>query len=197
MCGICGVVSDGAPPDPSIVTSMMAQLCHRGPDGSGYVRDHQAVLGQTRLAIIDTVGGVQPLANEDDTIWVSFNGEIFNYVELGAQLREAGHRFRTASDTEVIVHAWEQWGEDCFNRFNGQWAIALWDRKLRRLVLSRDRLGVRPLFYHRTQHSLTFASEIKAIFVDPRISPPVRPDRIGPGIQLLVGHCPHNSVLGY
>lgn len=179
MCGICGVVSDGAPPDPSIVTSMMAQLCHRGPDGSGYVRDHQAVLGQTRLAIIDTVGGVQPLANEDDTIWVSFNGEIFNYVELGAQLREAGHRFRTASDTEVIVHAWEQWGEDCFNRFNGQWAIALWDRKLRRLVLSRDRLGVRPLFYHRTQHSLTFASEIKAIFVDPRISRQFDPIGLG------------------
>lgn len=179
MCGICGVVTDGAPPDPSLVTAMMAQLHHRGPDGSGYVRDHQAILGQTRLAIIDTEGGVQPLANEDDTIWVSFNGEIFNYVELGAQLRKAGHRFRTASDTEVIVHAWEEWGEDCFNRFNGQWAIALWDRNRRRLVLSRDRLGVRPLYYHRTQHSLTFASEVKAIFTDPRISREFNPIGLG------------------
>jgi asparagine synthase (glutamine-hydrolysing) len=169
MCGICGIVTDGRPPDPSLVIAMMAQLSHRGPDGSGYMRDHQAVLGQTRLAIIDTVGGIQPLTNEDGTVWVTFNGEVFNYLELATELRRRGHTFRTASDTEVIVHAWEEWGEDCFNRFNGQWAIAIWDRKLRRLVLSRDRLGVRPLYYCRTEHGFVFASEVKAIFVDPEI----------------------------
>lgn len=169
MCGICGVVTDGPTPDPTLVAAMMASLSHRGPDGSGYLIDHGAVLGQTRLAIIDTVGGVQPLANEDETLWVVFNGEIFNYVELAAELRDRGHRFRTASDTEVIVHAVEEWGEDAFSRFNGQWAIALWDRSRRRLILSRDRLGVRPLYYRLTPHGLSFASEIKAIFADPEV----------------------------
>jgi len=169
MCGICGLVSNRRTPDPALVIAMMAQLRHRGPDGSGYVVDRGAVLGQTRLAIIDEVGGVQPLSNEDDTVWVTFNGEIFNYLELGDQLRERGHRFRTASDTEVIVHAWEEWGADCFNRFNGQWAIALWDRQRHRLTLARDRLGVRPLYYRLHGDGVSFASEVKAIFVDPAV----------------------------
>nr|WP_300148051.1 asparagine synthase (glutamine-hydrolyzing) [Propionicimonas sp.] len=169
MCGICGVVTNDATPDPSLVAAMMTALSHRGPDGSGYLVDHGAVLGQTRLAIIDTVGGVQPLANEDESLWVVFNGEIFNYLELAEELRDRGHRFRTASDTEVIVHAFEEWGEDAFNRFNGQWAIALWDRTRRRLVLSRDRLGVRPLYYRLTPNGLSFASEVKAIFADPAV----------------------------
>lgn len=167
MCGVCGVVSDGSTPDLAQVASMMAALSHRGPDSSGYLVDHGVVLGQTRLAIIDTVGGVQPLANEDENVWVVFNGEIFNYVELGSELRSRGHRFRTASDTEVIVHAWEEWGEDAFNRFNGQWAIGIWERRQRRLILSRDRLGVRPLYYRRTEHGISFASEVKALFADP------------------------------
>lgn len=169
MCGICGQVSNRRTPDPATVIAMMTQLRHRGPDGSGYVVDAGAVLGQTRLAIIDTVGGVQPLSNEDDTVWVVFNGEIFNYLELGVQLRERGHRFRTVSDTEVIVHAWEEWGEDCFSRFNGQWAIGIWERPQRRLTLARDRLGVRPLHYHLNPSGISFASEVKAIFVDPAV----------------------------
>ncbi|HEY3411383.1 MAG TPA: asparagine synthase (glutamine-hydrolyzing) [Propionicimonas sp.] len=167
MCGICGLASNRRTPDPAVVIAMMASLHHRGPDGSGYVVDHGAVLGQTRLAIIDEVGGVQPLSNEDDSVWVTFNGEIYNYVELGEQLRARGHRFRTASDTEVIVHAWEEWGADCFTRFNGQWAIGIWDRRLRRLTLARDRLGVRPLYYRLDRGGICFASEVKAIFVDP------------------------------
>ncbi|HYJ27528.1 MAG TPA: asparagine synthase (glutamine-hydrolyzing) [Nocardioides sp.] len=170
MCGICGVVDlDGPPPDRELVTRMIGRLRHRGPDGSGLYRDDHAALGHTRLAIIDTEGGAQPLCNEDETVWISFNGEIFNYVELGEELRRCGHRFRTASDTEVVVHAWEEWGEQCFTRFNGQWALALWDSRERRLVLSRDRLGVRPLFFTRDRRRIAFASEVKALMADPAL----------------------------
>lgn len=166
MCGVCGIVSYGQPPDLALLRRMMGRLSHRGPDGNGYYRDWHAALGHTRLAIIDTSGGAQPLCNEDGTVWVTFNGEIFNYVELGEELRNCGHTFRTVSDTEVVVHAWEEWGEECFSRFNGQWAIALWDRRTERLVLSRDRLGVRPLFFTRLSTGLLFASEVKSIFAD-------------------------------
>jgi asparagine synthase (glutamine-hydrolysing) len=166
MCGICGIVSYDAPPDLGLLRRMMGRLEHRGPDGNGHYRDRHAALGHTRLAIIDASGGHQPLCNEDGTVWVTFNGEIFNYVELAEELRNRGHRFRTASDTEVIVHAWEEWGEKCFSRFNGQWALALWDRRAERLVLSRDRLGVRPLFLTRLPGGLRFASEVKSIFAD-------------------------------
>jgi asparagine synthase (glutamine-hydrolysing) len=169
MCGVCGIVSYAGPPDLALLRRMMGRLVHRGPDGSGWYRDHRTALGHTRLAIIDTAGGAQPLSNEDGTVWVSFNGEIFNYVELGEELRHRGHIFRTASDTEVIVHAWEEWGKECFSRFNGQWAIALWDRRAERLVLSRDRLGVRPLFFTRLPTGLLFASEVKSIFADPSV----------------------------
>lgn len=171
MCGICGIVSLGdETPELDLLLGMMRRLHHRGPDGSGYFRDHSVALGHTRLAIIDTAGGTQPLCNEDGTLWISFNGEIFNYVELREQLRGLGHTFRTASDTEVIVHAWEQWGPDCFHRFNGQWALALWDRREQRLVLSRDRLGVRPLFFTRVGSTLLFGSEVKALFAHPGVS---------------------------
>jgi asparagine synthase (glutamine-hydrolysing) len=169
MCGICGIVSTDAPPDLDLLRRMMGRLGHRGPDGNGHFRDRHAALGHNRLAIIDVACGAQPLCNEDQTLWVTFNGEIFNYVELADELRRRGHSFRTHSDTEVIVHAWEEWGEECFTRFNGQWALALWDRREQRLVLSRDRLGVRPLFYTRTAGRLLFASEVKALFADPTV----------------------------
>jgi asparagine synthase (glutamine-hydrolysing) len=169
MCGICGIVSFAAPPDLALLRRMVGRLEHRGPDGNGWFRDRNVALGHTRLAIVDTAGGAQPLCNEDGTVWVTFNGEIFNYVELGEELRRRGHRFRTASDTEVIVHAWEEWGTECFSRFNGQWALALWDRRAKQLVLSRDRLGVRPLYYTRLPAGLRFASEVKSIFADPTV----------------------------
>jgi asparagine synthase (glutamine-hydrolysing) len=170
MCGVCGIVSDGSPPDLMLLRRMTGRLGHRGPDGNGYFRDRRAALGHARLAIIDAAGGAQPLSNEDGTVWVTFNGEIFNYVELGAELRHRGHVFQTASDTEVIVHAWEEWGEKCFSRFNGQWAIALWDRRAERLVLSRDPLGICPLFFVRRPGSLLFASEVKSIFADQSVA---------------------------
>lgn len=169
MCGIAGVLSADEAPDPGLVPRMLARLAHRGPDGSGIYRDDRLTLGHVRLAIIDVAGGAQPMSNEDGSVWVSFNGEIFNYVELRKELRSRGHRFRTGSDTEVIVHAWEEWGEDAFPRFNGQWALALWETRQRRLVLCRDRLGVRPLFWTRTADRVLFASEVKAIFADPQV----------------------------
>ncbi|MBG6098202.1 asparagine synthase (glutamine-hydrolyzing) [Nocardioides luteus] len=152
---------------------MLGSLAHRGPDGSGYYRDERVALGHTRLAIVDTAGGTQPMTGrscrENGQIWVTFNGEIFNHVELAAQLRDRGHVFDTRSDTEVIVHAWEEWGPGCFERFNGQWALAIWDRRTDSLVLSRDRFGVRPLFYTRVAGQLLFASEVKALYASPDV----------------------------
>src|SRR3954470_15522222 len=150
MCGIAGVVAlrEGLPaPELATIRSMVGALRHRGPDEFGFYRDRRAALGHARLSIIDLATGQQPLANEDGTLWVVFNGEIFNYVELRAELIAAGHRFRTQSDTEVIVHAYEEWGERAFERFNGQFAIALWDSRAATLVLARDRLGVRPVYF--------------------------------------------------
>lgn len=121
MCGICGIVNlaEGPAPDTALVLRMMGRLKHRGPDSSGYYRDRWAALGHARLAVIDVEGGAQPLSNEDETVWITYNGEIFNYVELAHELRSLGHIFRTKCDTEVIVHAYEQWGPECFPRFNG------------------------------------------------------------------------------
>jgi asparagine synthase (glutamine-hydrolysing) len=181
MCGIAGSVAlrEGLPPPaPEALRRMCGALRHRGPDEMGTYRDLRAGLAHTRLSIIDLSTGQQPLANEDGTIWVVFNGEIFNYVELRSQLEALGHQFRTRSDTEVIVHAWEAWGTEAFSRFNGQWAIALWDSRRMTLVLARDPFGVRPLFLCEHEGRLYFASEVKAIFAaEPAI--PRRFDPVG------------------
>lgn len=179
MCGVAGVAALSAwiqisEPD---VRRMLPALRHRGPDDSGVYLDPDGRigLGHTRLSIIDLAGGVQPMANEDRTVWVSFNGEIFNYIELREILLKAGHRFSTHSDTEVIVHAYEQYGDDFVQHLNGQFAIALWDASHQRLLLVRDRVGILPLFYTRQGERLLFASEIKALLPllseAPRISP--------------------------
>jgi len=167
MCGLGGIAllrSTAVPPSVSELRAMAGSLQHRGPDEFGVYRDARVGLAHARLSIIDLQTGQQPLCNEDETLWIAFNGEIFNYVELRHELLALGHRFRTKSDTEVIVHAWEQWGEAAFTRFNGQWALALWDLRHRRLVLSRDRVGVRPLHLCEHQGRLYFGSEVKAIF---------------------------------
>ncbi len=173
MCGIAGILSleEGlAPPSVAALRRMAAAIRHRGPDEFGVYRDARAGLAHARLSIIDLSTGQQPLCNEDGTIWIAFNGEIFNYIELRAELEALGHRFRTRSDTEVIVHAYESFGERAFERFNGQWALAIWDEKKRALILSRDRLGIRPLYLCEHGGRLFFASEVKAIFAaDPTI----------------------------
>lgn len=167
MCGIAGTAALSASNQirELDVRRMLPALRHRGPDGSGVYLDPDGRigLGHTRLSIIDLEGGAQPMPNEERTVWVSFNGEIFNYIELREVLLKAGHRFSTHSDTEVIVHAYEQYGDDFVQHLNGQFAIALWDANRRRLLLVRDRVGILPLFYTRQGERLLFASEIKAL----------------------------------
>lgn len=163
MCGIAGallVSGQNALPDPA---RMIATLRHRGPDGTGYFRSPACALGSARLSIIDLETGDQPVANEDQSVWTVQNGEIFNFIELRAQLQSLGHQFRTRSDTEVIVHAYEQYGERFVEHLSGQFAIALWDKRRQRLLLARDRVGIRPLFYALIGGHLLFASEVKAI----------------------------------
>jgi asparagine synthase (glutamine-hydrolysing) len=148
---------------------MARELRHRGPDDAGIYRDGRAGLVHTRLSIIDLSTGAQPLPNEDETRWIIYNGELFNYIELRRDLEAAGHAFRTKSDTEVLLHAYEEYGVNCFAKFNGQWAIAIWDAREGTLVLSRDRVGVRPLYFHVHDDRIWFASELKAMFTDPEV----------------------------
>ena len=173
MCGIAGMVALGAQaPGPSreALMHMAGALTHRGPDECGIYRDARAGLAHTRLSIIDLASGQQPLADEGESTWIVFNGEIYNYLELRAELGALGHRFRTRSDTEVIVQAYREWGAAAFERMNGQWALALWDPRARRLVLSRDPMGICPLYLCEHAGRLYFASEVKAIFAaDPAI----------------------------
>ncbi len=165
MCGIAGMLAlrDAAAIDRGTLMSMITALRHRGPDGFGVLVGDGIGLAHARLSIIDLTTGDQPMGNEDGTIQTVFNGEIFNYVELRAELERCGHRFRTTSDTETIVHAYEEYGGECVSRLNGQFAIALWDGPRRRLVLARDRTGIRPLFFTEDRGRLVFASEIKAL----------------------------------
>ena len=171
MCGIAGIWSapGAAPPRPDDVANMVGALHHRGPDGQGIWSDGPIALGHARLSIIDLAGGAQPMGNEDGRIQVVFNGEIFNYVELRAELLARGHRFRTASDTEVLVHLYEDFGDDFLDRLNGQFAIALWDGTRQRLLLARDPVGIRPLFHTTVHGQLLFGSEVKALFALPRV----------------------------
>ena len=167
MCGIAGYAAlddDAAPPDLESLADMAGAMRYRGPDEFGVFRDRWAGFAHARLSIIDLASGQQPLSNETSRIWTVFNGEIFNYLELKHELEGHGHRFKTRSDTEVIVHAYEQWGEEAFRRFNGQWAVALWDMDERKLVLARDPYGVRPLHVCEHRGRIYFGSEVKAIF---------------------------------
>jgi asparagine synthase (glutamine-hydrolysing) len=169
MCGIAGFVDSAGvtPGEEGVLRRMIGVLAHRGPDGTGVHLDAHAALAHARLSIIDLEGGAQPIHNEDRTVWVTFNGEIFNYLELRGALEARGHRFYTHSDTEVIVHLYEDHGADFVHHLNGQFAIALWDSARRRLLLARDRLGIRPLFYALHGGRLVFGSEIKALLHHP------------------------------
>jgi asparagine synthase (glutamine-hydrolysing) len=165
MCGIAGIVAaDRLHADERARVELMRDvLTHRGPDGAGLHSDERAALAHRRLSIVDVAGGHQPLANEDGSIWITYNGEIYNHADVRVMLEAAGHKYRTRSDTETIVHAYEQWGDECVHRFRGMFAFALWDAPKRRLLLARDRLGVKPLYWACVNSRLLFASEIKSI----------------------------------
>ncbi|MGY0611387.1 asparagine synthase (glutamine-hydrolyzing) [Luteimonas sp. A501] len=166
MCGLAGYLGSPSPPDGAraVLGSMITTLAHRGPDGYGFHVDDGVGLAHARLSIIDLATGDQPMASPDGSVWTVFNGEIFNFVELRGQLEAQGHVFRTRSDTEVIVHLYQRDGDAFVDHLNGQFAIALWDARKQRLVLARDRLGIRPLYYTRARGTLWFASEVKALF---------------------------------
>ena len=173
MCGICGkLYFDGSRPvSREVIDSMTDVMEHRGPDDRGTFIGKGVALGHRRLSIIDLSQlGHQPMSNEDGTISVVFNGEIYNYLELREELGKAGHVFRSATDTEVIVHAYEEYGREFASRFNGMFAIGLWDGRKKELLLVRDRLGVKPLYYHRNGQFISFASEIKSLLTDPEVA---------------------------
>ena len=170
MCGIAGMVSfDGRPASLEGVQRMCAATAHRGPDDYGVYADDHAVLGMRRLSIIDRANGRQPVHNEDGTVWAVFNGEIYNYRELAKGLKRSGHTFYTDSDSEVIVHLYEEYGPAAVEKLRGMFAFALWDRKKRRLFLARDRFGIKPLYYGMVDGRLTFASELKALLQLPEV----------------------------
>ena len=177
MCGIVGAVnlSPSEPTQEKTLRQMLAMIRHRGPDEFGVYLDKTIGLGSARLSIIDLGGGQQPIGNEDGTLWIVFNGEIFNYRELRPQLEARGHRFSTHSDTEVILHLYEEYGPACLQQLNGQFALAIWDKKEQSLFLARDRVGIRPLFYTLAAGKLIFASEIKAILAHPQTQAEIDP----------------------
>ncbi len=168
MCGICGIFDrSGKTINRATLERMNTVIKHRGPDGEGYFVDGEIGLGHRRLSIIDVEGGAQPIYNEDGTVQIVFNGEIYNFVELHKELETDGHRFKTRSDTEVIIHAYEKWGADCVNHFNGMFAFAIWDKRKKELFMARDHLGIKPLYHALVGDRLVFASEVKALLQVP------------------------------
>src|SRR5258708_34267270 len=165
MCGIAGVMKFGgeARACAGVLRRMCDVIAHRGPDDDGFYTDGPVGIGMRRLSIIDVAGGHQPISNETGTIWIVFNGEISNHAQLRKDLESRGHRYRTNSDTETIVHLYEEYGRDCVEHLRGMFAFAIWDREKRSLFIARDRLGIKPLYYRLTPETLLFGSEIKVI----------------------------------
>ena len=180
MCGICGKLNFDSQTDVSaqLVRSMANAIAHRGPDDEGFYVSGSVGLGFRRLSIIDLTTGHQPISNEDGTVWLVFNGEIYNYEELRTFLLAKGHVFKTKTDTEVIVHLYEEYGEECVNKLRGMFAFAIWNEGTKTLFLARDRVGIKPLYYWLSDRSLVFASEIKAILADPSVKARVIPKMI-------------------
>ncbi len=196
MCGIAGVLNLREAPPPSLETgqAMLAMIRHRGPDGFGIYRDPDVLLGNARLSIVDLAGGDQPISNEDGTVWIVFNGEIFNHVELRPGLEARGHRFSTHCDTEVVVHLYEEYGPDCLQHLNGQFAIAIWDRRQQTLFLARDRMGVRPIFYTINAGRLIFGSEVKALLAAPGVQAEIDPAALDETFVVLERPQPPRSI---
>ncbi|MFN2216046.1 MAG: asparagine synthase (glutamine-hydrolyzing), partial [Anaerolineales bacterium] len=174
MCGICGqVFVDERMPDKDILVRMNSALIHRGPDSDGFYLAPGVGLAMRRLAVIDLSTGDQPISNEDGSLWIVFNGEIFNYKHIRKDLENAGHQFKTDSDTECILHLYEDHGDDCVQYLNGQFAFALWDTSRQRLLLTRDRMGEKPLYYSRQGDTLFFSSELSSLLDGLSAQPPI------------------------
>src|SRR6185312_15823693 len=172
MCGIAGfVTTEPGSGSQALLERMTDAIRHRGPDDSGFFQDEFAALGHRRLSIVDLALGHQPLCNESRDVWIAFHGEIFNHADLRPDLEKAGHHYLTHSDTETIVHAYEQYGADCVAKLRGMFAFAIWDQRQRTLFCARDRMGKKPLYYYWDGKVFAFASEIKALFEHPSISP--------------------------
>lgn len=171
MCGICGQFNfrNGDPADEYLVRKMAKQIIHRGPDDEGYYVKGSIGLGVRRLSIIDLDGGHQPMSNETGTIWIVFNGEIYNFKDLRRELEARHHILRTKTDTETVIHAYEEWGLDSIAKLNGMFGFALWDSSKQELILARDVFGIKPLYYSERNGRLLFGSEIKAILADPTV----------------------------
>src|SRR5262245_43178597 len=167
MCGIAGYAGLR---DPELLDRMVRVQTHRGPDDRGVYLHGDIGLGMRRLSIIDLAGGHQPIANEDGTVWIVYNGEIYNHAAIADELKALGHRFTTRSDTEMVVHAYEAWGDACVERFNGMFAFAIHDQRRERVLLARDRIGIKPLYYALIDGRLLFASELKALLESPLVS---------------------------
>ena len=195
MCGIAGIVSADRlrAEDEVRVIGMRDVLAHRGPDAAGLFVDHFAAIGHRRLSIVDLAAGKQPLANEDDTIWISFNGEIYNHADLRHELEPHGHFYRTRSDTETIVHAYEQWGDDCVTRLRGMFAFAIWDERQRVCIVARDRFGIKPFYYAGVGGRFVFASSVRAVAASGLVSATPDPDAIQ--LYLRSGSVPEPATL--
>src|SRR5438874_6223960 len=172
MCGICGIVYSGEERrvQRDTLAQMNAQIVHRGPDDDGFFVEGNVGLAMRRLSIIDVRTGQQPISNEDERLWIVYNGEIYNHRELRSKLEARGHRYRTKSDTETIAHLYEEYGRDCVQHLRGMFAFAIWDRSNRSLLIARDRLGIKPLYYRYDGRTLLFGSEIKTILSYPGVT---------------------------
>src|SRR6266436_801394 len=177
MCGITGQFnySSGEPVDGDVVRRMARSIAHRGPDDEGFFIAGPVGFGFRRLSIIDLAGGHQPMSDTEETVWVIFNGEIYNYKELQTELRSKGHQFRTNSDTEVIIHGYKEWGTEVFNRLNGMFGLAIWDVQEQRLILARDAMGIKLIYYKIDNGRLAFGSEIRPVVAADEFKPAVDP----------------------
>ncbi|HMU94268.1 MAG TPA: asparagine synthetase B, partial [Anaerolineales bacterium] len=197
MCGICGLShSTNQKPERSLLEKMNSAIAHRGPDSDGFHTDAGVGLAMRRLAIIDVSGGDQPIANEDESIWIVFNGECYNYPEMHAELERRGHRLATKSDTECIVHFYEDEGEDCIKRLRGMFAFALWDDKRKKLLLGRDRLGKKPMYYTIQNGTIYFGSELSAILAALPHRPEINLEAIDLYLSLQYIPDPHTAYQG-
>src|ERR1700749_2693660 len=198
MCGICGQYNYGSsePVRRRDIQAMASTMVHRGPDDEGYFLAGPLGLGFRRLSIIDLAGGHQPMSDQEESVWVVFNGEIYNFPELRRKLEGLGHKFRTNSDTEVIIHGYKQWGDDVFNHLNGMFGLAIWDIRRERLILARDPFGIKLIYYRIDKGRLYFGSEIRAVRAATNETAEVDPNSVNLFLRYRYTPSPHTMFRG-